>query len=48
MLNIVLFGTGLLVLALIFFLSREMRLRRALQLLIAKLLSNWRSQNSDE
>ena len=48
MINIVLFATAILVLALIFFLSREMRLRRGLQLLIAKLLSNWRSQNPDE
>ena len=48
MINIVLFATAILVLALIFFLSRDMRLRRALQLLIAKLLSNWRRQNSDE
>ena len=48
MINIVLFATAILVLALIFFLSREMRLRRALQLLLAKLLANWRSQNSDE
>lgn len=48
MINIVLFVSALVTLALVYFLSREMRMRRALQLLLAKLLSNWRNDNSHD
>lgn len=48
MINIVLFASSTVILALIYLLCREMRIRRALQLLIAKLISHWRDQISNE
>lgn len=48
LINLVLFASSVVILALIYFLSREMRMRRALQLLIAKLLTHWRNQKPNE
>jgi hypothetical protein len=44
----VLFVSTIVTLALVYFLSREVRMRRALQLLLAKLLSNWRNNKSHD
>ena len=41
-------ASSVLVLILICALTREVRLRRALQRLVARLLSYWRSQHEDE
>jgi hypothetical protein len=48
LLNQVLFAIAILVLILAYLLAREMRLRRALQLLLTKILSRWRTDQKHE